>query len=426
MSQMAPASVSAQAHFASSAGPSGIAFAGPSGIASPGPGHGSINGNYNGYEGFGSTSSSPQQPCFCTSIVLILPLFFIHCRGLWTRGCFRPCNREGQSRSGDDQKYRQFQPSSRCGHGRTLWYVRFFRSADKGPKHNSKFSCRHTRGISDEKQKHAFAFELGKRLVKEEREWSRYLDDHMGSPIVEAMKKGIIELKDWNIYNLLKRKIELGDGMLVGDVDNNGNTILHLAAKLGTPSFRSVQRGHLYQMMWDVCWFEHVSHDSPPHLMYLQNSDGEMATDAFLREHSEIRSEAEKSVKDVNNGLMLVVVLIGTVNYAALFTPPGGYRQDEKYPKYGLPVIFTEEMRIYFLLIYCGLFTGVLSFTIMFSIQSLPFRSSDFYLDLPLRLFLAMSSLVLSMAFTALSSRQVYGQSGLPGMRLSLVTSIRM
>lgn len=153
---------------------------------------------------------------------------------------------------------------------------------------------------------------------------------------------------------------------------------------------------------------QHVSHDSPPHLMYLQNSDGEMATDAFLREHSEIRSEAEKSVKDVNNGLMLVVVLIGTVNYAALFTPPGGYRQDEKDPKYGLPVIFTEEMRIYFLLIFLGLFTGVLSFTIMFSIQSLPFRSSDFYLDLPLRLFLAMSSLVLSMAFTALSSRQVY------------------
>lgn len=153
---------------------------------------------------------------------------------------------------------------------------------------------------------------------------------------------------------------------------------------------------------------QHVSHDSPPHLMYLQNSAGEMATDAFLREHSEIRSEAEKAVKDVNNGLMLVVVLIGTVNYAALFTPPGGYRQDEKDPKYGLPVIFSEEMRIYFLLIFLGLFTGVLSFTIMFSIQSLPFRSSDFYLDLPLRLFLAMSSLVLSMAFTALSSRQVY------------------
>ncbi|KAI8549826.1 hypothetical protein RHMOL_Rhmol06G0055500 [Rhododendron molle] len=137
----------------------------------------------------------------------------------------------------------------------------------------------------------------------------------------------------------------------------------------------------------------HVSHDSPPHLMYLRNSDGEMATDAFLRQHSEIRSEAEKAVKDVNNGLMLVVVLIGTVNNAALFTPPGGYRQDENDPKYGLPVIFTEEMCIYFMLIFLGLFTGVLPFTIMFSIQSLPFRSSDFYLDLPLRLFLAMSSL---------------------------------
>ncbi|KAF7139994.1 hypothetical protein RHSIM_Rhsim06G0042500 [Rhododendron simsii] len=147
--------------------------------------------------------------------------------------------------------------------------------------------------IYNEKQKHAFALELGKRLVKEETDWSRYLDDRMGSPIVEATEKGIIELvneilqkfpeavfsfdkntrapndkgknilhiaveqKDWNIYDLLRKKIELRDGMLVGDVDNHGNTILHLAAKLGALSFRSIQRGPLYQMMWDVCWFKH-------------------------------------------------------------------------------------------------------------------------------------------------------------------------
>ncbi|KAF7141252.1 hypothetical protein RHSIM_Rhsim06G0042700 [Rhododendron simsii] len=153
-------------------------------------------------------------------------------------------------------------------------------------------ACRHTRRIYNEKQKHAFALELGKRLVKEEKDWSRYLDDRMGSPIVEATEKGIIELvneilqkfpeavfsfdknsrapndkgknilhiaveqKDWNIYDLLRKKIELRDGMLVGDVDNHGNTILHLAAKLGALSFRSIQRGPLYQMMWDVCWFK--------------------------------------------------------------------------------------------------------------------------------------------------------------------------
>ncbi|KAG5543376.1 hypothetical protein RHGRI_016191 [Rhododendron griersonianum] len=312
------------------------------------------------------------------------------------------------------------------------------------------YAYRRTRRIYNEKQKHAFALELGKRLVKEEREWSRYLDDQMGSPIVEATEKGIIELvneilrkfpeaafsfdknsrvpasasspndkgknilhiaveqKDWNIYDLLRRKIELRDGMLVEDVDNHRNTILHLAAKLGAPSFRSIQRGHLYQMMWDVCWFKHVSYNSPPHLWNLRNSDGETAKEIFEKEHSEIREKAEKTVKDVNNGLMLIVALIGTVNYAALFTPPGGYRQSEKDPSYGLPVFLTDDMRMYYLHISCGLFAAFVAFANMFSIQSCPFRCNDFYLDLPLRLLVAMIFFMLSVVFTSLASRQVF------------------
>ncbi|KAF7141913.1 hypothetical protein RHSIM_Rhsim06G0043800 [Rhododendron simsii] len=304
---------------------------------------------------------------------------------------------------------------------------------------------RRTRRIYDEKQKHALALELGKGLVKEEREWSRYLDDRMGSPIVEATEKGIIELvneilekfpeaalsfdkssgssqndkgknilhiaveqKDWNIYDLLKWKIELRDGMLVGDIDNNGNTILHLAAKLGALSFRSIQRGHLYQMMWDVCWFKHVSYDSPPHLWYLRNSDGETATEVFEKEHLEIREKAEKTIKDMNNGLMLIVALIGTVNYAALFTPPGGYRQSEDDPRYGLLVFLTDDMHMYYLYIFGGILAAFVGFATMFSIQSCQFRCNDFYLDLPLRLLLAMASFMLSVVFTALASRQVF------------------
>ncbi|XP_058220986.1 uncharacterized protein LOC131331145 isoform X3 [Rhododendron vialii] len=323
-------------------------------------------------------------------------------------------------------------------------------SKQKGFRASIVTAYRRTRRIYDEKQKHAFALELGKRLVKEEREWSRYLDDRMGSPIVEATEKGIIELvneilgkfpeaafnfvknshvpafasspndkgknilqiaveqKDWNIYDLLKWKIELRDGMLVGDIDNHGNTILHLAAKLGAPSFRSIQRGYLYQMMWDVCWFKHVSYDSPQHEWNLRNLDGETAKEVFEKEHSEIREKAEKTVKDMNNCLMLIVALIGTVNYAALFTPPGGYRQSEDDPRYGLLVFPTEDMRMYYLDIFCGLFAAFVAFATMFSIQSCPFRCNDFYLDLPLRLLVAMTSFMLSVVFTALASRQVF------------------
>lgn len=77
---------------------------------------------------------------------------------------------------------------------------------------------------------------------------------------------------------------------------------------------------------------QQVSYDCPPHLGYLQNSNGETAAEAFMKEHSETREKAEKAVKYMNNGLMLISTLIGTVNYAALLTPPGGYRQDKEDP----------------------------------------------------------------------------------------------
>ncbi|KAI8549790.1 hypothetical protein RHMOL_Rhmol06G0052800 [Rhododendron molle] len=430
---------------------------------------------------------------------------YLRCCGLWTEGCFRPSNRKGLAMSilesfpqlaqnpdeeGRTALYLLAQKSKSFKSGSfysphnyisgsqilsvdflavlTYWFIPsivyqskhdadvenqqqkhvnisklkgFWASVVAGFKTVFK-ACRHTRIIYNEKEKHAFALELGKRLLKEEREWSRYLDDKMGSPIVEAAEKGIIELvneilekfpeaaysfdknsdndkrknilhiaveqKDWNIYNLLKRKIDLRNGMLVEDVDYHGNTILHLAAKLGTPSFRSAQPGHLYQMMWD-----HVSYDSPPHLWYLRNSDEETAIEVFAKEHSEIREKAEKAVKDVNSGLMLIVALIGTVNYAALFTPPGGYRQSEADPLYGLLVFLTDDMRMYFFHIFSGLLAAFVAFATMFSIMSCPFRSNDFYLDLPLRLLLAMATLVLSVVFTALSSRQVYFLDGL-------------
>lgn len=90
---------------------------------------------------------------------------------------------------------------------------------------------------------------------------------------------------------------------------------------------------------------QQVSYDSPPHLGYLQNSNGETAAEAFMKEHSETREKAEKAVKYMNNGLMLISTLIGTVNYAALLTPPGGYRQDKEDPLYGRPVFLTEVGR---------------------------------------------------------------------------------
>ncbi|CAL5420661.1 unnamed protein product [Camellia sinensis] len=130
--------------------------------------------------------------------------------------------------------------------------------------------------IDNAKQKHEFALALAKKLVNEESDWSHYsegkcLDSTLKNsdektklmnPIAHATENGIIELvkeileifpdaayssdknrknilhiaveqKDKVLYDYLKKNVDHKDGML-SDVDNDGNTVLHLVANMGT------------------------------------------------------------------------------------------------------------------------------------------------------------------------------------------------
>ncbi|THG21105.1 hypothetical protein TEA_020179 [Camellia sinensis var. sinensis] len=290
--------------------------------------------------------------------------------------------------------------------------------------------CAWLREIDDAKQKHEFALALAKRLVNEESDWSHYLEGKcldstsknsdkktkLKNPIVHATENGFIELvkeileifpdaaysfgkngknilhiaveqKDRVLYDYLKKNVDHKDGML-SDVDNDGNTVLHLAANMGTSP--KVVLGHLNQMTWDICWFKRVWYDSPPHFLYLENSNGMTAKELFEINHIDLRDKAEKAFKDMNNGLMLVTALIGTVNYAALFTLPGGYDQDNQSKTYGEPILLirkdTEDDTSKFLwYISIALFSSLFALVSMLSIQLSRFRSNDFYIALPFR-----------------------------------------
>ncbi|CAL5423073.1 unnamed protein product [Camellia sinensis] len=209
--------------------------------------------------------------------------------------------------------------------------------------------CAWLREIDDAKQKHECALALAKKLVNEESDWSHYSEGKcldstsknsdnktkLKNPIVQATENGIIELvkeileifsdvaysfdkngknilhivveqKDKVLYYYLKKNVDHKDGLL-SDIDNDGNTVLHLAANIGTNP--KVVLGHLNQMTWDICWFKRV----------------------------------EKSFKDMNYDLMLVTALIGTINYASLFTLPRGYDQDNQSKTYVEPVLLIRK-----------------------------------------------------------------------------------
>ncbi|GFY84715.1 hypothetical protein Acr_03g0014890 [Actinidia rufa] len=217
-----------------------------------------------------------------------------------------------------------------------------------------------------------------------------------------------VEQKDEKMYEFLKRNVRR-DGM-VEALDNDGNTILHLATKKGNSP--RVHLGHLNQMAWDAYWLKRIWYDSPTHFLYLQNTAGKTPNEIFEENHSDLRVKAEKALKDMNNGLMLFSALIGTVNYAAIFTIPGGIDQDRKSTNFSHPTLYhsNHETDLLLFLWYTGggLFSSFVALVTMVAIQLSRFCSNDFYMALPIRYVVALTAIFVSTVFTTNACFKAY------------------
>ncbi|XP_052176636.1 uncharacterized protein LOC127790942 [Diospyros lotus] len=327
------------------------------------------------------------------------------------------------------------------------------------------------RGIDDIKQKHALAVLLARRLIGDEEYRSRYTygestmeppKDHgqmndsvslqrpnldstiespknniMRNPLFQAVENSIDELveeilekfpeaaytvdengknilhiavekKDQRLYDYLKTKVHTD--VMQTAIDNQGNTILHLATKQGNSP--RIVLGHMNQMAWDVCWFKRIWYDSPPHFQYHRNFVGKTASELFQENHVSLRENAEKALKDMNSGLMLVSTLIGTVNYATLFTIPGGFVDDNNSASFGRPKFFStkKEDKVLLFLWFTGvaLFSSLIALTSMLLIQLSRFTNDDFFMTLPVRYLSSLVALLVSTIFTITACVETY------------------
>ncbi|KAH7843355.1 hypothetical protein Vadar_015643 [Vaccinium darrowii] len=242
-----------------------------------------------------------------------------------------------------------------------------------------------------------------------------------------------VEQKHRFVYDYLMSSLDFKNRMLA-DVDSQGNTILHLATcRLGSPNatnqmaidgnggqlnvpLHSGEEGEslavLTQMSWDVLWFKRVKNDTYPHLWYHHNSDGNLAEELFERNHSTLLRKAENAAKNVSSNGVVLTVLLGTINFAALFTLPGGFDGNT-----GLPVLFkTNKPELELFMIYLLLALGFTAIALvgLLLVPYSRFESKDFYLAIPMKLAVSQTCIVYCTYFTVAAFGQGYILEGEP------------
>ncbi|XP_059315349.1 protein ACCELERATED CELL DEATH 6-like isoform X2 [Lycium ferocissimum] len=292
--------------------------------------------------------------------------------------------------------------------------------------------------IDDEKQKHILALTLAKRLIRAE-DWS-FNANCVKNPLIEATKLGINELvveiiqnypqtvetvdEDGNnilhiaverknrlLFDLFLKEASHKDRLLT-DTNLQGKTIMHFATNVGSPfNFSTGEPAEkimgyktLILMAWGVLWFKRVKHCVHPRLWTVKDNDGKTANELFDKKHSEVCKEAQRYIKDLAGAALILSTLLCTINFAAVFTVPGGFNE-----KTGIPILlYREHSDLWMLMFFLGaaLYDSVFTMGTLVSILLSKFDSDDFYICLPVKFCIVIISVYYATAFTVLGCVQ--------------------
>ncbi|GKA99021.1 ankyrin repeat-containing domain, PGG domain protein [Tanacetum coccineum] len=194
------------------------------------------------------------------------------------------------------------------------------------------------------------------------------------------------------IYSLLYEIGAMKD-MITPLKDTKDNNMLHLVAETGNQKQLKNVSGAL-EMQRELLWFQEVESIVPPYLREQRNSDGLTPHELFTKEHKDMVTQGEKWMKEIASQCMVVAALIATMVFAAAFTVPGGYDQNN-----GIPIFYSKTtFKVFVVADAISLFSSSASILYMFlSVFTARYAERDFLESLPQKLIVGLSFLFLSM-----------------------------
>ncbi|XP_054800390.1 protein ACCELERATED CELL DEATH 6-like [Prosopis cineraria] len=198
-------------------------------------------------------------------------------------------------------------------------------------------------------------------------------------------------------YLMRQIKENLQEKLLRG-VDSEGNTILHLAARLSHYMPMHVT-GAAVHMQWEVKWFRYMNKKVPHKMQFLRNRSQQTPADIFATDHKDLIKEGVEWLKSTSESCSVVAALIAGVAFTTAITIPGGTEQVtgkpylERHPAFKL---FASTSLFAFC---CSITSLILFLSILTSRQ----QPRDFHKDLPFKLLLGLSFLFMSIVSISVS-----------------------
>ncbi|KAK7412606.1 hypothetical protein VNO78_04100 [Psophocarpus tetragonolobus] len=220
---------------------------------------------------------------------------------------------------------------------------------------------------------------------------------------VDADNKNVvllaIENRQPHVYSLLnKRSINIIKETAFRQVDNQGNSALHLAATYRSHKPWRVP-GAAMQMQWEYKWYKLVKDSMPPNFYERYNKNGQTAKQLFISTHERLAKEGGKWLTKTSESCSVVAALVATVAFTTSTAIPGGPNQDTGYPLFrGKPAF--NLFAVTSLIALCSSVTALVLFL---SILTSRFQEKDFAMDLPRKLLLGLTTLFASIASVLVS-----------------------
>ncbi|MED6110608.1 hypothetical protein PIB30_044670, partial [Stylosanthes scabra] len=244
-------------------------------------------------------------------------------------------------------------------------------------------------------------------------------DDTLETPILIAARNGIIEMvekildmfpvavhdmdcnkknivllavenRQPHLYEFLLKKETIKES-LFRKVDDEGNSALHLAAKLGDYKPWIIP-GAALQMYWELKWYRFVKESMPPRFFGRYNKHSQTPREVFVESHQKLVKSGVEWLKQISESCSVVAALIATVAFATSTTVPGGIKEGT-----GAPTLEgTPAFKVFAIASLIALACSVTAVVLFLSILTSRHQEYDFGHSLPRKLILGLTSLFMS------------------------------